>query len=98
MKIVRLRFKKGIKKSIRPTQKMYYYYCPIPTISVGQYVLVETKKGYSFEVARIEEVVDAVSEELLATIDSFVVCLLPVKDFVKRCKNINKQKSKIRNI
>ena len=98
MKIVRLRFKKGVRRSIRPTQKQYYYYCPIPTISVGEYVLVETKKGYSFEVARIEEVLDDVSKEIQATINSYVVCSLPVKDFVKRCKNINKRKSKLGNI
>lgn len=98
MMIVKLRFKKGIRRTIRQTQKEYYYYCPIPSVEIGDYVLVETKKGFSFEVARIEDIIDDAPKDVIKTIDSFVVCALPVKDFVSRCKIINKRKSKIKSI
>lgn len=100
MKIVTIKFKKGLTRNIKPSQKEYEYMCPIEDINIGDYVLLEVKikKRRDFQVGRIESVIDLEEwdnenkSKLLPF--GFVVCKIPVKNFEKRCADIRKIKDK----
>lgn len=100
MKIVTIRFKKGIRRKIKDTQKEYEYMCPIDTITVGDYVLLEVKikKRHDFQVGRIESVLDIdewdSKEKTKLLPYGFVVCKIPVKDMDKRCADIRRMKNR----
>jgi hypothetical protein len=95
LKIVKVRFKKGVKRPIKNTQKEYYYLCPIPKVLEGDFVLVDSHSGKNFSVARIEAVYEKKPKEATTVLDSFVICVLPVKDFNKRCVDVRIRKMKI---
>ncbi|WP_279153687.1 hypothetical protein [Thomasclavelia cocleata] len=94
MKIVSIKFKKGIKKRIRDTQKLYEFMCPIKDIHVGEHVLLEVciNKRDDFQVGRIEKISDIPEDKTTVLPEGFVVCKLPVKDFDKRCESVRKFK------
>lgn len=99
MKVVTIKFKKGIKKEIKNTQKDYEYMCPVNDINVGDYVLVEVKihDREDFQVARIESVIDIknyISKDGTHPY-GFVICKLHVKDFEHRLDSVRKLKHKV---
>lgn len=100
MKVVTIRFKKGIKKKIRQTQKTYEYMCPLNDIKLGEYVLLEVKihNREDFQVGRIESVMDLeeYDDGKKQLPYGFVVCRLPVKKFRERCHHIRLLKKKTR--
>ena len=99
MVIVRLKFKKGIQKKIKESQKIYTYICPIDNVSVDDYVLCEVKIRHhnfkndtDFRVGRIVEVISD-QDEMQEIIKkekpyAYVFCKIPVKDFDRRCREI----------
>lgn len=95
MKIVSIKFKKGIKKRIRDTQKEYSYMCPIDDINIGEYVLLEVhiNKRDDFQVGRVEKVMDLPLDKSFILPEGFVICKIPVKDFEKRCLSVKKWKN-----
>lgn len=95
MKIVSIKFKKGIRKGIRDTQKEYNYMCPIDDIKIGEYVLLEVhiNKRDDFQVGRVEKVMDLPSDKTIILPEGFVICKIPVKDFEKRCQSVKKWKN-----
>lgn len=100
MKIVTIRFKKGIRRKIKDTQKTYDYMCPINNIAEGEYVLLEVvigkrgrKHGY-FQVGRIEKVFDPDNYSKSPLPYGFVICKIPVEDFDKRCSTVTRMKKK----
>lgn len=101
MKIVSIKFKKGIRKKIRDNQKLYDFMCPINDIQVGEHVLLEVciNKRDDFQVGRVEEVSDLPEDKMAILPESFVVCKIPLRDFKARCKDVRKLKRKqiIRN-
>lgn len=100
MKVVTIRFKKGIKKKIRQTQKTYDYMCPLNDIKLGDYVLLEVKihKREDFQVGRIESVVNLedYDDGRKQLPEGFVVCRIPVQKFRERCHQIRQMKKKTR--
>lgn len=97
MKVAKIRIRKGIRKSIKETQKLYDFICPLKNVDVGNYVVVEVKnkRNENFHVGRVEEIVEITEDEMLVKkLYSYVVCLIPVKDFDKRCKKITNMKFK----
>lgn len=97
MRIVKIRFKKGVRKPIKETQKVYNFICPLQNIEVGEYVLceVKNKKSDDFKVGRVEEIFDMTEEEIMISKPySFIVSKVPVKDFNKRCREITNMKFK----
>lgn len=95
MKVVRIKFKKGVKKPIKESQKSYYYLCPVKNIQEGDFVLVDSHRGRDFSVAKIEAVYDRKPKDVSTVLDSFVICILPVKDFNGRCIDVHYRKLKI---
>lgn len=99
MKVVEIKFKKGIRKKIRDTQKAYEYMCPINEVNVGDFVLVEVKirERDDFQVGRIESVTDVkdYTNETGLMPYGFVICKLPVQDFEGRLQSVRKMKNRI---
>ena len=56
MKAVGVRLKKGVSKTIKESQKIYYYICPVPEVAVGEFVIVnlKTKHDEFFTIARVD--------------------------------------------
>lgn len=104
MKLVEVRYKNGINRKIRETMKTYIFICPQKDITVGEYVLVESKQGKkyhnneNFRVARVERIIDDVDNSYINEHQTlrFVVCKLAVKDFQERCLTIQKFKRNLR--
>lgn len=99
MKVVTIKFKKGIKKDIREKQKTYEYMCPLNDIKIGDFVLVEVKihDREDFQVARIESITDIknyISKDGTHPY-GFVICKLQVKDFNSRLETVRKLKHKV---
>jgi hypothetical protein len=98
MKLVGIRFRRGVRRKIKDTQKIYKYLCPIDDIKVGDWVVVDVKltTQEDFRVGRIEEI-EAISNEKMCKLEikSFVICKLPVKDFDKRCQFVKNMKYKL---
>lgn len=96
MKIASIKFKKGIRKKIRDSQKLYDFMCPINDIHVGEYVLLEVciNKRDDFQVGRIEKIYDIPDDKTIVLPEGFVVCKIPIKDFDKRCESVRKLKRK----
>lgn len=98
MKVVLVRFKKGLKEKIKDTAKEYYYFCPLKDIEIGDYVLVEVKKyrDRTFGVARIESIKDMnIREAKELNIRGMVALKIPIDDFDHRCKLLYSAKMKL---
>lgn len=100
MKVVGVRLKKGVAKSIKDSQKIYYYICPLVEVKVGEFLIVDlkTKHDEFFTIARVEEVIDNAEKFITDNnIYGFVVCKVPLKNFDDRCATIIRMKESIRN-
>lgn len=107
MKVVNVRFRHGIIRSIRSGQPVYSFMCPIDTIQVGDYVLTEVaikkkRKNDFFQVARIEEVMEVSDYRERISEDGtdpwcYVFFKLTVSDFERRVEQVKKMKKRTRN-
>lgn len=104
MKLVGVRFKNGVNGTIKEGQKMYEFICPIETIELGDYVMVEvysfTGRYYSkrsFAMGRVDSIFEFDEEKMLANKKapfSFVFCKVPV-DVEARCQSLQKLKKRL---
>lgn len=91
MTIIKIRFKKGIRRKIKDTQKEYYYVSRFDELEVGDHVVVDVKlthQGEDFKVGRVEEVISD-ENEINGILEKYkpyglVICKLPY-DFEARC-------------
>lgn len=97
MRIVKVKIKRGVIKSIKDFQKVYNYICPLKKVEVGDYVLVDVfiNKVDTFGVARIEEIYELSEKEVEEKqIYGFVIMKMP-KNFDEHCKKIKKMKVRL---
>lgn len=97
MKIVELKFKKGLKEPIKDNQPSYEFLCPFSKVEVGSMVTVEVKKNrkHDFKIGRVESVRD-----LKITRDTpreTVVAVMPFKDFEVHCDKLHDFKTDVYN-
>ena len=98
MRLVTVRFKKGIRKSIKNSQKLYTYYCPLD-VKEGDYVCVDIHRKHEnyFGITRVEWTSEVTVKELMALDDKMkprgvVLFKVPVDDFYARCALGTKKK------
>ena len=97
MKIIGIRFKRGLRRPIKPTQQIYYYLCPVKSVEEGDYVCVDAKQKYNetFEIGRVEEIYEmsfSDVELMEHRITGVVLFRVPIRDFEERCIVANKRK------
>ena len=98
MKVVGVRLKKGVAKSIKDSQKIYYYICPLQEVEIGEFLIVDlkTKHDEFFTIARVEEVIENAEKFIYDNkLYGFVVCKVPLKNFEERCSTIVRMKESI---
>lgn len=86
MKSIKVRLKDNA--DMRWSKKNYSFLCPIDNIEIGDYVLLDSKKGNRFSLGKVTDV----GEENAFTAYAYVICKLPIKDLDRRLNFIKKKR------